>query len=76
MSEQTITIRLKKGGMALHQEGLTISEKGKEVLAYHTTVPGGFPYIMIKDGPNKGTWMVVSTATFMEDLTALLTEAK
>ena len=74
MKDKIITIRLKHGGMALHQEGFTISNEGKEVATYNTTVPGGLPYIMIKDGPNKGTWMPVSTNTFMEDITALLTE--
>lgn len=74
MEKNTITIRLKKGGMALHQEGFTVSDEGKEVIQYCTTVPGGLPYIVVKDGPNKGTWMPCSTDTFMEDVTALLTD--
>ena len=48
--------------MYLHQSGFTLDEKDKkEAVVFNTTVPGGFPYIFINTGKNKGKRFIIDS---------------
>lgn len=77
MSNQLeITIRFQKidGFGPLHQEGFVMSQDGKKLLTYNTSLPAGLPYVVVEDGPNEGIWLPVSNSSFMEDLAHFLKE--
>lgn len=51
---------VKRKEMYLHQSGFTLNdENGKVVAKFNTTIPGGFPYIFIEDGKNKGKRFII-----------------
>ncbi len=55
----------------MHQGGFSLSDNGKEVIMFAKTVPGGLPYIFIKDGKNKGKQFIID-AKEMQRVCALL----
>lgn len=55
---------MKPNEMYLHQEGFTLSKDEEEdpAVEFHTTVPGGFPYINIRSGKNAGKRFIIRPA--------------
>jgi len=65
--------KLEKNKMYLWQCGFDLKdEEGKKLLDFGTTMPGGFPYIFVHDGPNKGERFHISQEQLREVMIKLL----
>ena len=49
------------GKMYMYQNGFTLYENDKEIISFNTIVPSGSPYILIKEGVNKGKRFVIQS---------------
>ena len=45
--------------MYMHQNGFKLGNDEKDAVWFNTTVPGGFPYIFIREGKNEGKRFII-----------------